>query len=528
MTKYSSINLMGRKHKKVIVKKLFCILFCILLGVDSLAAVVSDNDGAAFVTKREFETLKENFAEQITNYNSSIDNKIDGAIASYLAGIKIDNAPTNLIESYETTIGKKQTWLYALPGNGSSTNNIDLMQTIDCELCINRINNISIRMCKWDGAADQLSYFITAVVYPSTTWSDRYAFQTYYAEQRPSGTQGIGLKHYPTGNITTETAYRDTSKATYANFPQNTSVLSHPREGSGSGWLWQDFGNNKKTLKYYCTDLYPSFNLLWQLHYYKYFPATTNAYYLNSSGLTITDLSMTQNPTLESAWGATVNVGTKATSKTDTNLRNYAELSSSLVRTSDGNNYLDTVWGIDNTTMIYGNDEDVVPTLDDTELELEISSDVKYSNQAYQLEGFKTFETSYPNVKQKVKLRNYEMKHLSLSNFCNNTLSNIASELVYNGNGAPCYYCQDTDMVNTGKIKLITSSGTCNCNIKISDKPFNNGEIVSGANTILDLNVETGTEYSFALNNTKVGNYYMFIKNNTNTNPITIDLFEIK
>ena len=59
MTKYSSINLMGRKHKKVIVKKLFCILFCILLGVDSLAAVVSDNDGAAFVTKREFETLKE-------------------------------------------------------------------------------------------------------------------------------------------------------------------------------------------------------------------------------------------------------------------------------------------------------------------------------------------------------------------------------------------------------------------------------------------------------------------------------------
>ena len=527
MNKDSSINLMGNKSNRKNLKKLLCLTFCILLGLDSIAAIVSDNDGAAFVTKSEFEALKNNFAEQITNYNSSIDSKIDVAIASYLSGIKIDNAPTNLIENYEATTGKKQTWLYALPGNGDSTNNVDLMQTIDCELCIRRINNISIKLCKWDGAADQLSYFITAVVYPSTTWHDTYAFQNYYAEERPSGTSGIGLKHFPTGNITTETAYRNTSLATYAKFPQNTSILSHPKEGSGSGWLWQDFGNNKKTLKYYCTELYPSFNVLWQLHYYKNFPATTSSYYLNSSGLTITDLSMTQNPTLESAWGATVNVGTKATSSTDTNLRNYAELSSSLVRTSDGNNYLDSVWGIDNTTMIYGNDEDVVPSLDDTELELEISSDVKYNNQAYQREGFKTFETSYPNVKQNVKLRSYEMKYLPFSNFCNNTLSNIASELVYNGNGAPCYYCQDTDMENRGKIKLSVDSGTCDCNIKISDAPFNNGNVAAGANTILDLNVTTGTEYSFNLSNTKSGNYYMFIKNNTNTSPITIELFKI-
>ena len=144
------------------------------------------------------------------------------------------------------------------------------------------------------------------------------------------------------------------------------------------------------------------------------------------------------------------------------------------------------------------------------------------------MEGFKTFETSYPNVKQKVKLRTYEMKYLSLSNFCNNTLSNLASEVVYNGNGAPCYYCQDTDTTNKGKIKLTTTSGTCNCNVKISDKPFNNGAIADGANTILDKDVTTGTEYSFNLENAKNGNYYIFIKNNTNTNPITIDLFKIE
>ena len=54
-----------------------------------MAAVVSDNDGSAFVTKSEFEALKQSFNDQITNYNDSIDSKIDGAIASYLAGVNL-------------------------------------------------------------------------------------------------------------------------------------------------------------------------------------------------------------------------------------------------------------------------------------------------------------------------------------------------------------------------------------------------------------------------------------------------------
>ena len=52
-----------------------------------MAAIVADNDGSAFVTKGEFEAMKKNFADQITNYNNSIDGKIDGAIAAYLAGL---------------------------------------------------------------------------------------------------------------------------------------------------------------------------------------------------------------------------------------------------------------------------------------------------------------------------------------------------------------------------------------------------------------------------------------------------------
>lgn len=74
---------------KNIFRKKIIILVIILLSFNCYTAVVSDNDGTAFVTKAEFEALKEDFDTQIASYNKSLDSKIDGAIASYLAGFKI-------------------------------------------------------------------------------------------------------------------------------------------------------------------------------------------------------------------------------------------------------------------------------------------------------------------------------------------------------------------------------------------------------------------------------------------------------
>ena len=67
---------------------IICVMF--LLSTNSFAAIVSDNDGSAFVTKSEFESLKTNFNDQIIKYNESIDGKIDGAIAQYLAGLRLE------------------------------------------------------------------------------------------------------------------------------------------------------------------------------------------------------------------------------------------------------------------------------------------------------------------------------------------------------------------------------------------------------------------------------------------------------
>ena len=137
-------------------KKALCFIISILLCIESFAAVISDSDGSAFVTKADFEELKNSFTSQVNNYNSSIDGKIDGAIANYLSGVRLDSHPTNLIKSFEETTGKKQKWMYNIPGAGTSTIQNDVMQTVECELAAKRVNNLSIKLAKWEGAQDQV------------------------------------------------------------------------------------------------------------------------------------------------------------------------------------------------------------------------------------------------------------------------------------------------------------------------------------------------------------------------------------
>ena len=62
----------------------------LLLSIESFGAVVSDNDGSAFITRAEFYSLKNDFQSQLDAYNATIDSKIDNAIAGYLAGLKTE------------------------------------------------------------------------------------------------------------------------------------------------------------------------------------------------------------------------------------------------------------------------------------------------------------------------------------------------------------------------------------------------------------------------------------------------------
>ena len=78
-----------RIKKFKLLKRVLSLILVLFLCIESFAAVVSDNDGSAFITKAEFDSLKNNFQSQIDQYNTSIDSKIDSAIAAYLAGIRV-------------------------------------------------------------------------------------------------------------------------------------------------------------------------------------------------------------------------------------------------------------------------------------------------------------------------------------------------------------------------------------------------------------------------------------------------------
>ena len=76
-------------------KKVFiCTLSILLLSYSAFASAVSDNDGSAFITKAEFDSLKNDFQSAINRYNTQIDNKIDDAISSYLSGINLKREGT--------------------------------------------------------------------------------------------------------------------------------------------------------------------------------------------------------------------------------------------------------------------------------------------------------------------------------------------------------------------------------------------------------------------------------------------------
>ena len=100
---------MKRKKFKLL-KVILSLTLVLVLCTENFAAIVSDNDGSAFITKAEFDSLKNDFQSQIDQYNTSIDSKIDGAIASYLAGIRVSKTTelTNNLNKLQNSYDGRQ------------------------------------------------------------------------------------------------------------------------------------------------------------------------------------------------------------------------------------------------------------------------------------------------------------------------------------------------------------------------------------------------------------------------------------
>ena len=85
------------KKSTRLLKKVAALFLVVLMSIESFAAVVSDNDGAAFISQAEFDSLNHSFTAQIYEYNRNLDNKISDAISTYIAGAKERRVSTNFV-----------------------------------------------------------------------------------------------------------------------------------------------------------------------------------------------------------------------------------------------------------------------------------------------------------------------------------------------------------------------------------------------------------------------------------------------
>ena len=114
----------------------------LLLSIESFGAIVSDNDGSAFITKAEFDSLKNDFQSQIDQYNTSIDQKIDGAIASYLSGIK-------LTRTEELALPTKQNLFKTLDDVNFTGRGTDVLAYDYVAMGVNKYSIEEIRWLAW-------------------------------------------------------------------------------------------------------------------------------------------------------------------------------------------------------------------------------------------------------------------------------------------------------------------------------------------------------------------------------------------
>lgn len=84
------------------VKRKLSLFMIFMLCINNFAVQVSDNDGSAFITKSEFDSLKSSFQAEIDVFNKTIDTKIDSAIAAYLEGVILPQITKTTLECAST------------------------------------------------------------------------------------------------------------------------------------------------------------------------------------------------------------------------------------------------------------------------------------------------------------------------------------------------------------------------------------------------------------------------------------------
>ena len=516
--------------KKFLIR-LFLVLYLIFnVFFYTNASIVSDNDGSAFITKAEFDNLKNNFADQIDNYNDSINRRIDGAIGSYLAGINLTVTPTNLYTQFIDKSGDKPYFLQSIDSGSSAVTakwNKQSKTSINAEVC----NNLKYDLCWMEFPYGECSTHVLNTHIAVTCGDHGYNPSTGFENRMISNDGGMEYRHgnYTCADINPTLTYSPdgtaASKATFSKKQYSASTVTQ-ESGSGSGWIYQVL-NGKKVLKYYCTQLYPQYDTLIESHYYNKF-ALNNQNYFNSTGKSLTPTWTERSISAE--YGKTKSVGNRKSS-TDTTSDTYAQIRTSLVKTTDGSNYMYSLFSADSDWILYSYNEDYIGNGVATSSKEVTGDTLTWYDTYYTGFGGKVQTNTLTGGKGKFTPLKFSPETLHISDFSIDLLTSLSGINTYQGNGMPILKANSSDTDTKIKIKFkATDNNVKNIKVIMSDKPLKLGSIdtANHASELVNETIQTNIEKTY---NIELGNkdqcLWIFVKNNTDNKAIIIDSFDL-
>ena len=502
------------------VKKLLALFLVVLMSIDNLAAVVSDNDGSVFITKAEFEALKTNFATQINNYNDSIDKKIDGAIASYLAGIKISQAPTIVYNKLKDNVGG-DFWVKNVI-NDVGTSDIDTNVKLNLtrrynykyfdnlrqvwNIHVNKNGNnwnvwVGSELVSTDHIGDYTSgnSFFCNDISPIHTPFGPHADTTVTKYLKSSWSGWSWFINVPSGEYEINTmGTRDLNflrNPLTTQFKETKNNVSIDIPGQGKAWIHHKNPDGSIVLREFAPSIYIVQSIKADAHTYKSFGEDTDQtetsllnYYCQNNGLADnTDLSLTVPDKNE--YGD-FDCGESNVADDSTDNQVWWEYKISQVKATDSVDYSVFQWG-KNTNTVINCIEDIQQPILGTEKTIAADMTKSTFNSIYFTPKFVLSQTNdLSGLELKYKEVKLETTGIALNQLSNSFLTAIAGENVKIGGGLPIIDVLDNGQKIVIKLKFKCRDGDGNdvstdtVSYQISNKQFVNGSINPDAGTV--------------------------------------------
>lgn len=543
--------------KKIIIALTLTIsIFCMNL----YAAVVTDNDGAAFITKAEYDSLKNTFQTQLDEDNQSLDAKIDNAISAYLRDINASKESENYYAKVKEAFGNLNPIFMNSQKTTKSTNKVEINLIV-----LNR-------------------YFIKSNILPDTDyelWSNGFTYKTAASDttalyhpwhEHVQGTRAVpnaansqinsaNYNFYEANDLSPEID-STTQVLTNRNIPYTSTMLSqqswvgktancgssiwnndslNPEEkykgshtttktqvGEGQAYVVHVTPAGNTVLREYASSIWPLCNGTITFHQYADYYAKnfTNwlMYHGTNGGMSINTTQTIDMPTFTD-WGTV----TKGSSKTDeaTESAAWGDISIRLYKITDAVDYSIRLWGKtkNGTTpiKIYCMNNDVTPNASSASLTLSSST---FESYYYTTSIQKTIQVNnLPQNTVNYYTPSVDLRHLNLSDISNDTLTSLMGETVYMGNGVPIVKCNDDGTVRC-KIKVATNNSAHNkVNVLVSDDKLDGGSVASGKTSVYSQELTVGTEYTFDINGKKDKIYWITLTNKDSGYEAWIDTF---